>query len=207
VRQHADAHERGAVDSDGMYAGALQDAEAELAELRRDEQCRIALSAVALGASLVATAIFPPLVAPLLVGGLAIGVLGVLAFWRHWDLLDRLADDRDAYLIAEVLAYGAREARMDRRRDHAAMIRAWASCPDARAAELIDELADLADALEDDRLELDPASAMACRRFVSEPAVSPLFAGSSGEDLRSALNRLRAGFHPRAQSGGAAWRR
>jgi hypothetical protein len=181
-----------------MYARALQEAEAELVERRHDEQYRIALSALALTASIVATAVFPPLVVPLFTGGLAIGVLGVVATWRHWDLLDRLADDREAYSISEVRAYGAREARMDRRRFHAKLVRAWTSSSDPRVADFVDELDDLADALENADLELDIATAVACRRLVSEPAASPLLdETSSGQDLRTAINRLLDGFHPR----------
>ena len=182
-----------------MYARALQDAEAKLLELHHEEQQRIAVSAVALGASLACTAVFPPLAVPLFVGGFAIGALGVSAIWRHWDLVDRLADDGDAYLIPEVRAYAAREARMTRRRGHAALIRDWTSSPDVRVAEFVDELEELADALEDEDLELDPASAMACRRFVTEPAISPLLDETSPrEDVRSSLARIRAGFQPRA---------
>jgi hypothetical protein len=181
-----------------MYARALQEAEAELLELHHEEQQRMGVSAVALGASLACTSFFPPLVVPLFVGGLAVGALGVSAIWRHWDLVDRLADDGDAYLIPEVRAYAAREARMDRRRGHAALIRSWTSPPDARVAELVDELEELACALEDEELELEPASAMACRRLVSEPAVSPLLDETAPrEDIHSSVARIRAGFRPR----------
>lgn len=181
-----------------MYRRAVQEAETELHELRHDEQQRIAVSAVALGASLVCTAIFPPLAVPLFVGGLAVGGLGVSAAWRHWDLVDRLADDDDAHRIREVRAYAAREARMDRRRLHAELLRARASSSDARVADLVDELDGLAAALEDADLSLEPGSAMACRRFVTEPAVSPLLdETSSQEDIRRAVARIRSGFRRR----------
>jgi len=180
-----------------MNARALQEAEARLLDLRHDEQQRIAVSAVALCASLAASVVFPPLVFPLFTGGLALGALGISAIWRHWDLVDRLADDCDAYLIPEVSAYGGREARMDRRRYHAALIRAWTDDGVARTLEVSKDLEELANALEDDRLELNPASAMACRRLVSEPAASPLLdETSSVADLRSAINRVRTGFRP-----------
>jgi len=198
VRQDTDSLGRRAFDSDDMYARALQEAETELVERRHVEHYRIALSAVALTAALVATAFCQPLVLPLFAGGLAIGMLGVVAMWRHWDLLDRLADDPEAYAISEVRAYGAREARMDRRRFDAELIRAWTSSSDPRVADLLDQLTDLADALENEELELDPATAMACRRLVSEPAVSPLLSGTSREDLRSVVDGLLAGFRPRS---------
>jgi hypothetical protein len=181
-----------------MYARALQEAETELVALHHDERARLASSAAALGASLVATAVYPALAVPLFVAGLAIGALAVSSIWHHWDLVDRLADDRDAHLIPEVRSYAARETQMDRRRAHAALVRAWASAPDERVADLVAELTDLADALEDEGLEVDPATAVACRRLVTEPLQSPLLDDrASCEDLRSTILRLRAGFGPR----------
>ena len=182
-----------------MYARALQEAEAHLVEVRHDEMHRLGLSGLALGASLTATVAFPPLALPLFVGGLTIGALGIRSLWRHWDLVDRLADDRDAYLIPEVRAYAARDARMDRRLGHAAHIRSWieqASLPDdVRIAEFAAELEELACALEDRDLELDPASAVACRRLVSDPTVSPLLNSALPRDgVRSSIARIRSGF-------------
>jgi hypothetical protein len=185
-----------------MYARALEDAEAQLAEVHRDEVHRLALSAAALSASFAATALFPPLVVPLLLGGLTVGALGIRSIWRQWDLLDRLADDRDAYLIPDVRAYAAREARMDRRRGHAALIRAWIERPsptsDARVVDFAEELEELACELEDDDLDLEPACAMACRRLVADPTVSPLLNVTlPHQDVGSAVVRIRAGFRHR----------
>jgi hypothetical protein len=154
---------------------------------------------------LTATVVCPPLVLPLFLGGLTIGALGVGSLWRHWDLVDRLADDRDAYVIPEVRAYAARDARMDRRFGHAAHIRSWIEQPslpaDVRVAKFADELEDLACALEDRDLELDPASAIACRRLVSDPTVSPLLDSALPPDsLRSSIARIRSGFTPRTRT-------
>jgi hypothetical protein len=187
-----------------MYARALQDAEAQLVDLRHDERHRVALSAAALGGSLGASAVHPPLAFPLFLGGLAIGILGIGAIWRRWDLVDRLADDRDAYLIPEVRAYAARDARMDRRRGHAAVIRSWARRPDVsaetRTAEFAEQLEELARDLEDADLELDPACALACRRLVSDPAASPLLNRTlPHEDVGSSIARIRAGFRHHAR--------
>jgi hypothetical protein len=184
-----------------MYARVLEEAEARLVNLHHDEVQRIALSAVALGASLAATVVYEPLVVPLFLGGLVLGVLGIGAIWRHWDLLDRLADDRDAYSIPAVRAYAARDARMDRRRGNAAQIRAWIRDPlpeDARIVEFAAALEELARELEDDALDLDPACAIACRRLVTDPAASPLFDDAlPGEDVGSTIVRIRTGFRRR----------
>ena len=181
-----------------MYARVLEEAEARLVDLHHDEVQRIALSAVALGASLAATVVYEPLVMPLFLGGLVLGVLGIGAIWRHWDLLDRLADDRDAYSIPAVRAYAARDARMDRRRANAAQIRAWIHDPlpgNARVVEFAGALEELARELEDEALDLDPACAIACRRLVTDPLTSPLFNEAlPGEDVGSTIVRIRTGF-------------
>ena len=44
---------------------------------------------------------------PLFIGGIVVGARGMRALWRRWDLLDRLAGDRDAYTIAEVRVLGS----------------------------------------------------------------------------------------------------
>ena len=185
-----------------MYTRVLEEAEARLVDLHHDEVQRIALSAVALGASLAATVVYEPLVMPLFLGGLALGVLGIGAIWRHWDLLDRLADDRDAYGIPAVRDYAARDARMDRRRGNAAQIRAWIaeqSLPeDARIVQSAEALEELARELEDETLDLDPACAIACRRFVTDPLASPLFNEAlPAADVGSTIVRIRSGFRRR----------
>jgi hypothetical protein len=188
-----------------MHAHAIQEAEAQLVELRHDELQRGCLGGVALGASIAATVLYPPLAFPFFVGGLTIAVLAVRAIWGHWDLVDRLADDRDAYLIPEVRAYAAREARMDRRLAHAELIRTWTSNPtmaaDARVVQHAHDLEDLARDLEDERLELDPACALACRRLVSDATVSPLLNNSlPGDGVRPWILRIRAGFTSRCDA-------
>ena len=185
-----------AADAVSMYARAVDEARSRLVQLHRDEQQQIAVAAVALTAALAATALYEPLVVPLFAGGLAIGALGVRALWRHWDLVDRLADDRDAYGIPEVRAYAAREAQMDRRLLHAAQLRAWAHEPtSARLADVTDELDRLACALEDRERELDPASAIACRRLISDATASPLLDETRPPDeLRAAIERILDGF-------------
>jgi hypothetical protein len=139
---------------------------------------------------------------PLFVGGISVGILGVRALWRHWDLVDRLADQPDAYYLLEVQAFASREATMERRRIFAALIREHlgpASACDTRLSEVSDELAVLADELEDDSLDIRPSCAVACRRLVSDPTQSPLLDPErSLAELRSSVLRLQAGFTSRA---------
>jgi hypothetical protein len=185
-----------------MYARTAESVEARLGELRHDEVQETVLGGVALAASLLTTAVYPPLAVPLFVGGLAMGTLGVWAIWRHWDLVDRLADDRDAYSIPEVRAYAARDAGMERRIHYAALLRSWTRPPaDPRIEDVGDELEELARALEDVDLELDPGSALACRRFLTDATVSPLLdATRPSGDLRPRIVQIRTGFQHRQRS-------
>jgi hypothetical protein len=141
----------------------------------------------------------PPLALPLFIGGLVVGALGARAMWRRWDLLDRLAGERDAHVIAEVLAFASREATMDRRQSFAALIRARLReatlAMDARVLAVADELVALASDLEDGDLALDPASAVACMRLLSDFPASPLLNPAlPTEDLRSRVRQIRSGF-------------
>jgi hypothetical protein len=182
-----------------MYARAVDEAGDRLRELRREEWENLGVGALALGLALVATQVRPALAVPFFLGGLAVGASGLRALWRHWDLLDGLADERDAYVIPEVLAHASREATMDRRRSFATVIRALLPrrVLDARFASVTEELDGLASELDDGGLELDPACAVACMRLLSDPE-SPLFdPGVSPIELRACIRRVRSGFAPR----------
>jgi hypothetical protein len=189
-----------------MYARAVEDAGARLRELRRDEWHELGLAGVALGLAIGATEYAPSLALPLFIGGLAVGVLGIRTLWRHWDLVDRLADEPDAYEIAEVLAYASREATMERRRTSAVLIRhhleSTCTSHPGRCDYARDELVALADDLEDEALDLSPAAAVACSRLLHEPAESPLLNPALPTNrLQSSVARIRSGFTPRPALG------
>jgi hypothetical protein len=185
-----------------MHARTVDEAGARLRELRLEEWYDLALGGVAVVLALGAAERAPSLALPLLAGGLALGALGIRALWRHWDLVDRLADEPDAYEIPEVLAYAARETTMERRHRHAALIRdsLTPTCT-TRSAGLeaaAAELAALAVELEDEALELSPACAVACSRLCSDPTESPLLNRELPQDeLRSTARRIRSGFSSR----------
>jgi hypothetical protein len=188
-----------------MYARAVDDAAARLRELRHEEWEGLGLAALALGLAVAATQVRPALALPLFLGGLAVGALGVRALWRRWDLVDRLAGDRDAYVISEVRAFASREATMERRHSFAALIRCSLVEPgpalEARIACSRDELRALAAELDDGDLALDPASAVACMRLLSDLAGSPLLNPTlPAEDLRCRVRQIRAGFTRRHQA-------
>jgi hypothetical protein len=181
-----------------MYSRAVDDAATELRELRHDEWGSFGLGALAIALALVATQVRPAFAIPLFVGGLAVAAGGVRAAWRHWDLLERLAGERDAYVIPEVRARACREATMERRQTYAALLRANA-CEDRRqgvgtsADAAREELEDLVADLLDDRLGSTRTGGAVCpdadRADRCDPARTP-------EELRSASARSETGSRP-----------
>src|SRR5262245_57994756 len=95
-----------------MDARAVDNAAARLRVLHRRQWERLGLAVLALGLAPAASLVFPALAIPLFLGGLVLWVLGLWDLWHRWDLLDRLAADRDAHVIPEVRAYAARTARV-----------------------------------------------------------------------------------------------
>jgi hypothetical protein len=184
-----------------MYARAVDEAAERLRELRFEERARLGFAALALVLGVGLSRVHPTLAASLFVGGLAVGVIGARSHWLRWDLVDRLAADRDAYVISEVLAYGSREASQERRELFATWIRRTLELSlddDRRIAPAAEELEGLACQLEDRGLELDPVCAVACMRLLTDPIESPLLnPGLPAEDLRSRVRQIRAGFRPR----------
>lgn len=184
-----------------MHARAVDEAAARLRDLRREGWADLGLAVLVLGLAVGATQVHPRLALPLLIGGFFALALGVRALWRRWELVERLAAEGDAYVILEVRDYASRETGMERRQRFAALIRSTLELSTAAAEQRLlavaDELEDLASELEDDGLTLEPASAVACHRLLSEPG-SPLFdpAVRDGE-LRSRIRRIRSGFRPR----------
>lgn len=104
---------RGATSVQGVDVDThtVEAARERLVDLRRDELQQLGVGAGAILASLGLTVAYQPLVAPLFVGGIAVWLLAIRSLWRHWDLVDRLADDPDATVIPEVAAYAERHGR------------------------------------------------------------------------------------------------
>jgi hypothetical protein len=182
-----------------MYARAVDDAGAQLRELGHRGWESLGAGVLAFALALAATQLHRPLAVPLFVGGLAVLLAGVRAVWRHWDLLDRLTEERDAYVIPEVRARASREATMERRRAFATDLRDTLGHPAGYTprADVAEEIAALAAELEDPGRALDPACAVACMRLSSDPA-SPLFDPDAlHADILCRVARIRAGFSPR----------
>ncbi len=182
-----------------MHARAVDEASSRLRELRQEEWQDLGLAALSLGLALATTQVRPALAMPLFLGGLVVGVRGMRALWLRWALVERLASERDAYVIPEVQAFAAREATLDRRHTYAAQIRGELQqtglADGARVMLAAEELEALACELEDDELALDPATAVACMRLLSDPSTSPLLNPAlPPEQLRSRVRQIRSGF-------------
>ena len=196
----------GADSSSTMYARAVDDAAAHLRELRHEEWAGFALAALAIGLSLAATQVRPALALPLFLGGVVVGILGTRAFWRRWALLDQLADERDAYVIPDVVAYASRETTMDRRRD----LRCRSFAPPCESLESA-----ASSVYEPPRAisthlpwssrtrssHSTPHAPWRALRLLSDPALSPLINPVlPPEDLRSRVFQIRAGFSRRRRA-------
>jgi hypothetical protein len=186
-----------------MYARQVEEQSTELDELKRDELELVGLTALCFGLALAAHG-RPAIALPLLAAGLGGAFLAMRAFWRRWDLLDRLLLEREAYLIEEVGRRARHLAELDNRRSLAASIR-WrlenaSALRDStgRLHRLAPELAELARELDDESLELDPLRAVECERMLTDGTSSPLVDGLTPvEDVLARILRIRAGFAPR----------
>ena len=99
-----------------MVARAVDDAANQLRELRHEQWADFGLAMFVVALALAATHVVSDLALPLFVGGVFAIVAGMRAAWRRWDLVDRLASDRDARTIPEVRAYAERKTACSRRR-------------------------------------------------------------------------------------------
>jgi hypothetical protein len=187
----------------GMYARQVDEQSTELHELKHDELELAALTVLCFGLALAAHG-RPTIALPLLIAGMAGAALAVRAFWRRWDLVDRLLLERDAYEIDEVRERAEHTALLENRRSLASSIRwrlehatAFAE-PEGRLLLLAPELGELADELDDETLDLDPLRAVECERLLSDGLASPLVdATASVDDVFAWIRRIRAGFAPR----------
>ena len=182
-----------------MYARKVDEASEQLRELRNEEWGSLGLGALALGLAVAAAEVRPVLAVPLFLGGLFVGGLGMRAVLRRSELVERLAGERDAYAIPEVLAWASREATMERRQRYAAVLRDTLERPglvyEARVLAAAEELEALSFELDDEELELDPACAVACMRLLSDVVTSPLLNSAlPPQDLRSRVIQIRTGF-------------
>ena len=182
-----------------MDARRVERAGAQLDELKAQSMESIGLAAAAFATALVASRLLPELVAPVLAGGLAVAFLGVRALVRRSLLIDELAADGDTHTIADVRRLALRTASPEHRRTLAATLRyALGGSPygtNARVEANRALLDELAAALEDDLLELDPAAAVALDHLLGDGSL--YHETVPADELRSRLHRALNGFAER----------
>jgi hypothetical protein len=179
-----------------MVARAVEDADRRLHDLRREEFEDGAAAVAVFALAVVASRVRPEFALPFLVASLFVLGRTVLAVWRHWDLLDRLLGERDAYSIPEVRKRAEQEAEMASRRRLSRAIRSRLELAEnPRVVANADQFAMLAEELADPLLALDPACAVMCSRLLTDSVESPLNnPGLPAEDVRSRLTQVRCGF-------------
>jgi hypothetical protein len=186
-----------------MTARTIEEAERRLHELRQEEWSDLTLAALAMGFALGATVVYPSLAGPLFIGALAVGFVAARAFFRRWELFDRLLLDRDAFAIPEVRRRAEHIAAMESRRTLAASVRnrltpAPGFSLATRVAAAAEELVALASELEDEKLALDPECAVRCLELLTNGTDSPLLNDLLPvEDVRVRIRQIRGGFEPR----------
>jgi hypothetical protein len=184
------------------HALSSEDARRELHELRVEELSDFFLAGVAMALSLTATRVAPAFAVPLFLGGLVVLVLAVRAACRRWELSERLLLDPDAYEIDEIRARAEQLASLQERRRLAWSIRALLAEPGPYRGPTVqpvaDQLAELANELDDEQLALDPIYAVRCRHLVNDVETSALLNPALPSDgLRVTIARIRSGFEPR----------
>lgn len=185
-----------------MNARDLETAAADVESSRR----RAARSLVAAGAVTVLAGALAPVSGTIAVAlgvGAAAGVATASMVWLYRrERIERLALDPSAYAIPEVARFGARIAALSERRRIASWIDAMTHDRSplelhlvSRAGRYAQQLELLASELATPSAQVDPATAVACRRLLTRPVESPLYNPNlPEEDLTALLIRIRAGI-------------
>jgi len=179
-------------------ARAVEQAGRQLRELRAQSVDALLLAPPAFGAALAATWYSPSLAIPLLAGACVVACRGVVAYVRRHLLVEDLALDPDAQSLDEVRRFSLEAASPKRRAELAETIHRMldasqgkAACVEANRA----QLEELAAALEDRELELEPIEAVRLNRMAAtnwSPLYDPV---ATPADARDRLRHILNGFH------------
>lgn len=181
-----------------MTARAVERAGDELRELRARSLDAVLLAAPAFAAALAATWLWPPLAFPLFAGACVVAFRGVLAYVRRQLLVEDLALDPDAQSLDEVRRFALRAASRENRVELARTVRRMLAASQGRAVCVEanrTQLEELAAALEDEGLELDPTEAVRLNRMAATNWSSLYDPGSTPANARNGLVHVLNGFH------------
>jgi hypothetical protein len=189
------------------------EAELKLDALRAQARDFGVASGLSVVGAAVAVAIDSRLVLILVAIALGTGVLCARAVWRRGELLVLLLAERDAYSIPAVRRRAKHFATPTRRHRLGAWLRKIVAVADgeqhppstnvriidARVRPRRERLLKLAEALDDERREVHPASVALLHQVLTRPGLSPLYNLGLDEDLVDlALHRVEAGIEPGA---------
>jgi hypothetical protein len=187
----------------GVDARSVEEASRQLEQRRWEELANAALAVAASALAALGVLFGSRLVLALAIGAACAFALALVAAVRRYLLIERLALDRDAYVIAAVYRYGcrltSRRTRQRLSRSLRSLVaepwRRWSCIVPGRVAAFATDLEQLARELEDADCEVEPVSAAGCMRLLTDGAESPLLNPTvSTEDLRAALLRIRDGI-------------
>lgn len=187
-----------------MTARELEQAAADLCRKRRRAREAATLAAGTSVLAVLAAVFWPALVVPFACGIAAEAALGAVSLAARRNRISRLALEPAAYVLPDVERFGRRLAEPG----YCVRLAAWIS--EILTEAYVPGNLYLADRVALFRRELDalarelagpvriqPSSAVACRRLLSDMVESPLYNPRlPTEDLGLALERIRAGIQP-----------
>jgi hypothetical protein len=156
------------------------------------------LAPAAFAAALVATRLAPSFAFPVFVGACVVASRGMLAYVRRQLLVEELALDPHAQALDEVRRFALRAASPARRAELAQSIRRMLQASEGRAACVEanrTQLEELAAALEDEELELEPAEAVKLNRMAAEGWPQLYDTCSTPAEASDRLSHILNGFH------------
>jgi hypothetical protein len=187
----------------GVHERGLEQAADDIGRCRRRASHAAWLSGAAALVGGIAAPFSLLLAAALLAGALVETLVAGHAVYRRAGVVSSLALHPAAYALPEVAAYGRKAAQPRQRARLAAWLSevvAEAQAPHSlyladRVALVAHELEALARELTSPRRSVEPVSAVACRRLLTNMIDSPLYNPRLPvDDLQVALRRIRAGI-------------
>jgi len=181
-----------------MHARGVERRRDELRGLRTRVVEGLVLAPTVFAGALVASHVYPPLAVPLFIGASSVALRAMIAYIRRQLLIEDLALDSEALAIDDVRRFALRAASPKSRAALARSIRRMLEASDGQVEGVEAnraELGELADALEDERLELELTEAVRLHKLDAEGWLPFYEPGASAVDARARLRHILSGFH------------